>query len=619
MALDGLRELIDQPEAVWTSSLQRDAVMAVLNTEKDVLAILTTSSGKSMLALIPSLLEDNLITVLILPLKSLITDYKRKLDKMHLRYLHYTGKTVSRGYCTPNLVLVSVDLAREEHWKQWIAEVDTIKTVRRFAFDEGHSPLTDAKFRDSMRDIFMIRSLPRQLVVFSGTISPACEPTIRQMFMLHPDVQVFRSPCTNRPELQLIKAPPQPKTNVIEAVGQLWTTHAATFRPEQRALVFVPFIDLGRSIATHLDCEFYNSQDPDRIKESIYLRWRDGTHNVMVSTSAFSCGNDYAHIPLVLHAGTPREMMGYIQEISRGGRDQHPTCCYLLPISQWSSASSTELDALLGVKEMAEVCFGSNKDCIRYAITKYNDGRGVRCGDDPKDVRCSGCLPTAGLLFPRSTSHINPFKRKATDDVHPVKAKKLIKLDEVPMQPVEAMSDSMKETWDRIQKATQAISARHMEAFEGLQSNLNLIAGQCAMCFWMDTFTERLYQEGRHEFKRCPFHQSHSGPDYIRFKNLIHYNGNTHHKICYICHVPNFGEKLHGPFGGPQGCRYLDIVLPTLYCGFINKKEALEKEFSVSYRTIDQYAYWLCGKLVNADDKSNLISAYKFICNKLLM
>jgi superfamily II DNA helicase RecQ len=110
VALDGLRELIDQPEAVWTSSLQRDAVMAVLNTEKDVLAILTTSSGKSMLALIPSLLEDNLITVLILPLKSLITDYKRKLDKMHLRYLHYTGKTVSRGYCTPNLVLVSVDL-----------------------------------------------------------------------------------------------------------------------------------------------------------------------------------------------------------------------------------------------------------------------------------------------------------------------------------------------------------------------------------------------------------------------------------------------------------------------------------------------------------------------------
>ena len=102
-ALDGLRKLLGQPDATWTSPLQRDAVMTVLNTEKDVLAILTTSSGKSMLSLIPALLERHLVTVLILPLKSLITDYKRKLDKMHFPYLHYTGQHIPRGYCTPNL------------------------------------------------------------------------------------------------------------------------------------------------------------------------------------------------------------------------------------------------------------------------------------------------------------------------------------------------------------------------------------------------------------------------------------------------------------------------------------------------------------------------------------
>ena len=89
--------------------------MAVLNTENDVLTILTTSSRKSMLALIPAFLECHLVTVLILPLKSLITDYKRKLEKMHLPYLHYTGRTIPHGYCTPNLVLVSVDLACEQH------------------------------------------------------------------------------------------------------------------------------------------------------------------------------------------------------------------------------------------------------------------------------------------------------------------------------------------------------------------------------------------------------------------------------------------------------------------------------------------------------------------------
>ena len=612
-ALDGLRTLLDQPEATWTSTLQRDSVMTVLNTQQDVLAILTTSSGKSMLSLIPALLEHHLVTVLILPLKSLITDYKRKLDKMHLPYLHYTGQHVPRGYCTPNLVLVSVDLAREQHWKQWIAEINTIKPVRRFCFDEGHYPLTDANFRESVRDIYMIRSLPCQLVVYSGTIAPKCEPTLKEMFMFHPNVKIIRSPSTNRPEFQLIKGDLQSTSSILEVVHHLWTEHARTFTANERALIFVPFIELGRHLSTMLHCEFYNSRDADDITESVYTRWREGTHKVMVSTSAFSCGNDYAHIPLIIHAGTPREMIGYIQEISRGGRDKKHTFCYLLPISKWSSASSTELDDLLGVKEMAEICFGSNSHCLRYAITKYNDGQGVYCGENPNDLRCSSCLPTAGFL---PSAPVPSLKRKTmTSDLAPIKSNKIIKLDPLPEAP---MSDSMKETWARIKAAERAISAEEDAVFSNVQNNLNMLLGECAACFWMEQHTSSVYQEERHEFKKCRFHQSASGADYIRFKSRIHYDTRIHRKICFICHVPNFGDKLHTTFGGPSSCQYLDIILPTLYCGYVNKKEALEKEFGLKWWGIEQYAHWLGGKLVKPKERSNLISAYLVICNKLM-
>lgn len=620
-ALDGLRKLLDQPEAIWTSTQQRDSVMTVLNTEKDVLAILTTSSGKSMLSLIPALLERHLVTVLILPLKSLITDYKRKLDKMHFPYLHYTGRQIPHGYCTPNLVLVSVDLAREQHWKQWIAEVNVVKRVRRICFDEGHYPLTDAKFRESVRDIYTIRSLPCQLVVYSGTITPKCEATIKEMFMFHEDVKIIRSPSTNRPEFQLIKGGLQSKSSILDVVHHLWTVHASKFTPKERALIFVPFIDLGRSLSTTLNCEFYNSQDADDIKDSVYTRWRNGTHKIMVSTSAFSCGNDYAHIPLIIHAGTPREMIGYIQEISRGGRDKKHTFCYLLPISKWSSASSTELDALLGVKEMAEICFGSNSNCIRYAITKYNDGQGVYCGEDPNDFRCSFCLPTAGLMpSTQVTSTINPLKRKTTSHLAPMKSNKIIKLDALSIQySEEAMSDSMKKTWAKIKAAEQAKSAEDEAVFSNVQINLNMLLGECAACFWMAQCTSSIiYQEGRHEFKKCPFHQSAMGSEYIKFKDRIHYDSRIHRKICFICHVPSFGDKLHTTFGGPSNCQYLDIILPTLYFGYVNKKQELEKEFALKWWGIEQYAYWLCGKLVKPKECSNLISVYLVICNKLL-
>ena len=195
-----------------------------------------------MLALIPAFLECHLVTVLVLPLKSLITNYKCKLEKMHLLYLHYTGHTIPHGYCTPNLVLVSVDLACEQHWKQWIAEINVDKPVRCFCFDEGHYPLTDTRFRELVHDIYMIRSLPCQLVVYSGTITPKCEPTLKEMFMFHSNVKIICSLSTNRPKFQLIKGGLQSMSSILEVVHHLWTEHACTFTANKHALIFVPFI-----------------------------------------------------------------------------------------------------------------------------------------------------------------------------------------------------------------------------------------------------------------------------------------------------------------------------------------------------------------------------------------
>ena len=612
--LGALRRLVKNPTATWTSELQKDAIITVLNTTRDVLAILTTGSGKSMLPLIPAILEHNLVTVLILPLKSLIIDYKRKLDQMGVPYLHYNGRDTPRGHCSANLVIVSVDMAREDHWIQWIAELDTNKHIQRFCFDEGHYPLTDANFRSSVRNIYTVRSLARQLVVFSGTISPACEPAIKEMFMLHDDLVVFRSPSTNRPELQLIKAVPQVKLEVPDIVEAIWTRHSASFSDQDRALVFVPFLDFGHVIANKLGCQFYNSNDSDKDKELVYNSWRSGKNKIMVSTSAFSCGNDYSHIPLVIHAGTPRQMIGYIQEISRGGRNKNKTSCYLLPISKWSSTSSTKLDNLLGVAEMAAMCFGTTEECLRYQVTKYNDGQGVFCREDPRNHPCSFCQPGIGAIL-----KINPFKRKATTNHPEAKAPKLIKLDEpLPPPQTEKMSASMAATWKKIQEAKKALADEDARVFGSVEANLKLLSKHCAMCFWTEELKDSVYIQGPHDFKQCKFHQSNLGVEYIRFKSMITYNPKFHKKICYICHVPNFGEKLHGPFNGPGGCQYIDIILPTLFFIFNNKKRELEEELNTTWATIDHFGRWLCGKVVEEKEKSNLVTTYQAACKMFL-
>ena len=75
-----LRKLLDKPDAEWSCDEQRQAVLLACKGEEDGLILMKTGSGKTMVALIPTVLDKKRITVLILPLKSLITDYKAKLD-----------------------------------------------------------------------------------------------------------------------------------------------------------------------------------------------------------------------------------------------------------------------------------------------------------------------------------------------------------------------------------------------------------------------------------------------------------------------------------------------------------------------------------------------------------
>ncbi|KAH7903590.1 hypothetical protein BJ138DRAFT_1020380, partial [Hygrophoropsis aurantiaca] len=85
-ALAVLRGLLKIPGAGWTSEAQYNTIRAVLAGQTDVLSILPTGGGKTMAILIPTLMDPTQISIVYLPLKSLMTDYIRKLPEMGIRY-----------------------------------------------------------------------------------------------------------------------------------------------------------------------------------------------------------------------------------------------------------------------------------------------------------------------------------------------------------------------------------------------------------------------------------------------------------------------------------------------------------------------------------------------------
>ena len=168
-----------------------------------------------------------------------------------------------------------------------------------------------------------------------------------------------------------------------------------SLRTQDCILVFVPYLDNGVSISEQLGCEFFcgGRKTTAQQKGVMYRNWVEGLHQVMVCTNSFGAGNDYADVPLVIHAENPRHAMGYIQESSRAGRNKQPSRCIILPRNSSSPPKCQDIDDHKGEKDMHSILFGSNRTtCITYALTLFNDGVGVDCSSASVKKKCSRCL-----------------------------------------------------------------------------------------------------------------------------------------------------------------------------------------------------------------------------------
>lgn len=270
LALATLRKTLGNYEANWTSGEQRDGVLAVVNADTDVLAVLATGAGKTMLVILPALMEVHQITVLVLPLKSLLMDYQRKLQAMKIPFQVYTPSTPATGQ--HNLVLATVESARTPGFKQNLGQVNQSIPVRRIIFDEAQYALTSEDFRESLRDLQELRFLPVPMVLLSGTVPPTSEPALVKAFGLDANYTCIRTR-TDRPELAYhLCQPVKSDRDMLFQVDSIISLHTPDLEKQDRILIFVPFKAVGDEMARHLKVEFYHgnreTSDEDKVSKS---------------------------------------------------------------------------------------------------------------------------------------------------------------------------------------------------------------------------------------------------------------------------------------------------------------------------------------------------------------
>ncbi|KAG2045539.1 P-loop containing nucleoside triphosphate hydrolase protein [Suillus hirtellus] len=596
-ALTAMKTMLHDQAVAWASEQQRQAMAAVLAQQTDVVAVLRTGGGKSMLAIIPSILEkDRGATVLILPLNSLMMDFERRLKSMGVPFQIYGA---NQGSLNPreNLILVTADQARTNGWRESISVLNQRKPVVRFVFDESHLPLIANDYREALQHIYELRSLAVQMVLLTATLPPSSVPDIKSSFGLGKDALVVRQ-CTNREELTyfLEKVPP---TDLISRAVAILELERATWENRDRALVFVPTLALGERVAEEVDCSFYNGNRrsmTDEDRNSVYHSWVRGDSKIMVATSAFSTGNDYPNVRLVIHLDRPWEMLEFIQGQGRAGRDGLPAKCYALvpPTASRPTAPAPDHKGKTAMYE--HLYLYGLKRCLRYGITLHNDGIGISCCSLSSNQLCCVCArdpnhnPTDIRIAPAPRLRCGFSAPSLPPSITPIPAASSSFPPAENPGFVEAMKRSNNLRSEREQEVTDRVHS--------IRRALEFLKHTCSFCkIWGDQIG------GDHELSRCP-RLSMSQPivswgQYIEWRRELVYSAN-HKKICYACHIPQINDDMHRQFtkaGKGLTCEFADIVAPTALGIFLH--HPTQQEAAVHFRqtllwsSLAKFTNWL--------------------------
>lgn len=400
-ALTELRKLLGQ-DAKWRSPEQRSAIKALLSLEQDVIVALPTGVGKSVIAYLPSLLESA-VTVIVIPLLSLLDDWKRRLQQLSIPFEHFEGAKAPTLQGNTNIILVTSDIVRYPHWRKAISEVQARHTIARYVFDECHYYFTDVDFRKhAMANPWELRcAFPVQFVLLSATLpQPARDYLSQQMVLVNP---LTISAPTLRPELRyklLDKDLPIGESiRVIETTIQHCTT-VLEWNEDDRYLIFVNYLETGHTISEHLQLDFYHANSnswpaSDAVRQGRMDSWISGNKKGLVCTSALAAGNDYGHVRLTIHVGTPPDMVIFNQQSGRAGRDGMEAWCCILPNGK-ARGGKNSTGHLVGASQMTCVTTSPAeawpKTCFRYNSSEVMDGHPIHCLQLPwPNIVCDPC------------------------------------------------------------------------------------------------------------------------------------------------------------------------------------------------------------------------------------
>jgi superfamily II DNA helicase RecQ len=566
--LGGLKKLYGDENMTWRCPEQEQALEVIMSGREQVVAVLPTGSGKSLLFMLPCTLPGAQVTILVVPLVSLRGDLLRRMQALRIDHLEWTpGERREVA-----LVIVSTEAASTKDFVKYARGLIARQKLDRIVVDECHLTVTAVEYRPTMVDVTALRCLRTQFVYMTATLPPLIQAEFQERnYLVCPTIIRASSNRTNI-FYMVRKADPQ-KGSLLEQttieVSDAWNKSDLFDHSCDKIIIYVRTRDEAHELASNLSCESYTSQSGDpQEKKNILERW---THNptqpFLVATTALAEGFDYPHVRLVVNVNEPESLVLFAQESGRAGRDGAKAYSLVLLPSTWEPQFCPNEDEVTAKNLRYDTSLRKQKErqavhrylqggqCYRTSLTEHLDIAEHRRWCMIEDVTCDFC----------PSSHAEPISLLESAP----KSKEYTGLD--------AMQKEKLQAYDEL--------ARYREY-------LFAVRGTCLLCRACD-------EPWDHVFSKCS-----------RRHKLFDQRNGTRRKYeavgktwfkpftaCFwccnpqsVCQRADIGDEKQ-----PKHCSDKDIVLPLCYGVFVSMHGSswIQEQFGRYFPSIDTFFDWL--------------------------
>jgi hypothetical protein len=379
--MPALRALLRDPQAVFRSPEQHDAVTATVRGDSPLIVVLPTGGGKTLLAALPAVLEADGVTIFVAPFRALVNDMVQRFRRDGIDTVEWR-----HGYRNPaTMVVVSADMAAEWSFLQYAQSMWQSGLLRRIFIDECHLTFTSSDWRPQLGKLRRLRAVACPIILLTATLPPV------QVFELETAMEVrcariIRASTTRRQHRYTVQrcSGNQLQETVI-AICQRQQPH---FRPGEKGVIYALSRDLCETLAAALNCAYYHAGAVDRAER--LERWL-AHGGFIVATSALGTGVNFGGIVFVLHVDLPWSMIDFAQESGRAGRDGEMVISMIVVPEQSVESKIRQGELSLDRSAMAE--FVVSERCRRQTMGEYLDGveHAVACVDLAEAAQCDRC------------------------------------------------------------------------------------------------------------------------------------------------------------------------------------------------------------------------------------